>query len=122
MDKRAATGRDGGFTLMEMVVAVLIVSVMMTVVTPHLISAGKRAERTACEQNQRTIRAALAEYDLLNNNYPSGNSAQQIGALVQSNILASVPKDPAGGNYEINDTDTNNVTVSCDIHGPLGTP
>jgi type II secretion system protein G len=122
MNQETPTGREAGFTLMEMVVAVLIVSIMITVVAPHLMNAGKRAESTACEQNQRTIRAALSEYDLLYHTYPSGNTAQRLDALVQANILASQPKEPSGGNYVINDTDGNNVAVSCEVHGQLGAP
>lgn len=111
---------DGGFTLIEMVVAVLIVAVMMAVVTPHLIGAGEQAQRTACEQNQRTIRAGLAEYKLLNGNYPSGNAAEQLTALVTANILDEVPKEPSNGTYNVTITDANGVVVDCSIHDELG--
>lgn len=122
MIKKRTTNHDGGFTLMEMVVSVLIVSVMIAVVTPHLVGAGKRAEQTACEQNQRTIRAGLAEYELIHGAYPTGNTVEQLDALVAENILASVPKDPAGGNYVVADVDPSNVVVECDVHGQLGAP
>ncbi|MCL6453173.1 MAG: prepilin-type N-terminal cleavage/methylation domain-containing protein [Alicyclobacillus sp.] len=111
---------EQGFTLMEMVVAVFIVGVMMAVATPYIAGAGQRAETTACEQNQRMIRAALSEYDLLYHQYPSGNSLQQLQELQAANILESVPRDPGGGNYVIADSDPNNVSVSCDVHGELG--
>lgn len=114
--------REGGFTLIEMVVAVLIVAVMISVITPHLVGAGEQAQKTACEENQRTIRAALAEYELEKGNYPTGTTEEQLNALVSANILASVPQEPSGGNYVINDTDANNVTVSCDVHNQLGAP
>lgn len=114
--------REEGFTLMEMVVAVFIVAVMMAVVTPYLMGAGRRAEATACEQNQRTIRAALSDYDLIYHTYPVGNALQQMQTLQTSNILDQIPVDPGGGNYLISDTDANNVTVSCDVHGQLGAP
>lgn len=113
---------DRGFTLMELVVSVFIIAVMTAVVTPHLLSAGKRAQTAACEENQRTIRAALSEYDLLYHGYPTGNSMQQLQLLQSSNILTTVPVDPSGGNYVINDSDVNNVQVSCDVDGTLGAP
>ncbi|KPV43241.1 competence type IV pilus major pilin ComGC [Alicyclobacillus ferrooxydans] len=122
MPKYRGKDSEQGFTLIEMVVAVLIVAVMITVVTPRLISAGQRAETTACEQNQRNIRAALAEYDLLHGAYPTGDTSVQLQALVDDNILDSVPKEPSGGSYVINDIDANNVTVECSIHNQLGAP
>jgi prepilin-type N-terminal cleavage/methylation domain-containing protein len=109
-----------GFTLMEMVVAVLIVSIMLAAIMPHLLGAGQRTEAAACEQNQRTIRAALTEYYMVNHSYPAGNTTQQLQLLKSSQILQSVPTEPSGGNYIINDTDVNNVVVSCSEHGELG--
>jgi len=111
---------DDGFTLMEMVVAVFVISVMIAVIVPHLLGAGQRAQATACEENQRTIRSALAEYYLINHNYPMGNTTQQFGELVAAQFLSSVPVEPDGGNYVVNETDVNNVYVSCSIHGSLG--
>lgn len=111
---------EKGFTLMELVVCVLIISIMTAVLLPHLLGAGKRTEVTACEENQRLIRGALTEYYMVNHSYPNGNSLAQLTTLRDSEILQSIPKDPSGGNYVINDVDMNNVTVSCDVHGMLG--
>jgi prepilin-type N-terminal cleavage/methylation domain-containing protein len=118
--KKSKPHQESGFTLMEMVVAVLIVSIMVAVVMPHLLGAGKRAESSACEQNQRTIRAALNEYYMINHTYPQGNTMQQLQTLKNSEILQSIPKEPTGGNYIISDSDPNNVSVTCDVHGTLG--
>jgi prepilin-type N-terminal cleavage/methylation domain-containing protein len=112
--------QEQGFTLMELVVAVFVISVLIAVTMPHLLGASQRAETTACEENQRTIRAALTEYYLLYHTYPSGNSMQQLQTLVSQQLLESIPKDPGGGNYVISDADANNVVVSCDVHGILG--
>lgn len=112
--------KEQGFTLMEMVVAVFVMSVMMAVLMPHLLGAGTRAQTTACELNQRTIRAALSEYYMIHHAYPTGDTNTQLQALQASQLIESVPKEPAGGNYVIDDTDPNNVVVSCDIHNTLG--
>lgn len=111
---------EHGFTLMEMVVAVLIVSIMTGILVPSLIGAGKRAQTEACEANQRTIRAALSEYYLEYNAYPTGDSATQLQTLVTAHLLQAVPVEPDGGTYVVNDTDPNNVVVSCSVHGQLG--
>jgi len=111
---------DAGFTLMEMVVAVLVVAIMTAIVMPHLLGAGKRAQAEACGQNQREIRAALIEYDLEHGNYPVGSSIEQLQSLVSDQVLDSIPIEPDGGNYIITDTNTSNVIVSCSIHGTIG--
>jgi prepilin-type N-terminal cleavage/methylation domain-containing protein len=111
---------ESGFTLLEIVVAVFIVAVMTAVIVPHLLGAGQRAESVACEENQRVIRAALAEYDLIHNAYPTGNTMSQLEQLRNDDILQSIPTEPAGGYYIINDVDGNHVEVSCDVHGELG--
>jgi prepilin-type N-terminal cleavage/methylation domain-containing protein len=119
--ERAATGRgEAGFTLMELVVAIFIVAVMAAVVTPHLLGIGQRAQSNACEQNQRMIRAALAEYYLIYHNYPQGSADEQLQTLKEAKLLQSIPEEPSGGHYTITETG-DDVEVSCDVHGELGT-
>ncbi len=110
-----------GFTLLEMVISVFIMSVMMAVVMPHLLSAGQQAQKSACEQNQRTIREALIEYKLVYHSYPAGDTVHQLQELKDKMLLSSLPVDPDGGQYQI-DTTThpNEVVVTCTVHGELG--
>lgn len=112
---------EQGFTLMEMVVAVFVMSVMMAVLMPHLLGAGTRAQATACEMDQRTIRAALTEYYMIHHTYPSGDTEAQLQTLLDTQLIDSIPKEPAGGAFSINDIDVNNVMVTCSIHDALGT-
>ncbi len=107
---------DAGFTLMEMVVAVFVVSVMTAVLTPHLLGASERAQAAACEQNQRTIRAALTEYYMLHNAYPQGDTQTQLETLKDDKLIESIPSDPGGGTYQIEDADPTHVQVSCSKH------
>jgi prepilin-type N-terminal cleavage/methylation domain-containing protein len=110
---------DAAFTLLEMVIAVLIVSIMIAVVAPRLSGISQKAEETACAENQQTIRAALAEYHLQYHQYPAGNSAEQLQALVDDCLLQSVPKDPSGGTYIIQTTASGDEVVTCSVHGTL---
>ena len=103
---------SSGFTLIEMMVAVFVVSIMMSVIVPHLLGAGKRAQETATTQNERTIRAAIEEYYLVRHAMPTGDTDAQLNILVQEELLDSVPESPPGESYVISDTDVNNVTVS----------
>jgi prepilin-type N-terminal cleavage/methylation domain-containing protein len=110
---------DAAFTLLEMVIAVLIVSIMVAVVAPRLTGISQQAEETACAENQQTIRAALAEYHLQHHQYPAGNSAEQLQALVDDGLLQSVPKEPSGGTYNIQTTASGDEVVTCSVHGTL---
>ncbi|GMA55883.1 hypothetical protein GCM10025858_03860 [Alicyclobacillus sacchari] len=103
-----------GFSLIELMIAVVIVAIMVAMITPQLMRASARAEATACSGNVRTISAALAEYQLLHQSLPPGNSTQQIQALVGDGLLSN---DALQGSYVIQDTDPNNIAVSCAANG-----
>lgn len=110
---------DDGFTLMELIVAVFVVSVMTAVVLPHLVGISDRANHVACEQNEHTIKSALTEYYLIHDSVPAGDTDLQLQALVQDGLLQSVPAEPSGGVYTINDSDPNHIEVDCSVHGKL---
>lgn len=101
---------ESGFSLLELMVAVVIVAIMIGLITPQLMGASKEATSTACQGNTKTITAALAEYDLVHQALPTGDSQAQLQALVTDGLLGS---DALSGNYAINDTDANNIIVSC---------
>ncbi|MBF8378734.1 prepilin-type N-terminal cleavage/methylation domain-containing protein [Alicyclobacillus mali] len=102
--------RTSGFSLIEIMIAVVIIGILVVMITPQLLRASGRAQNTACGGNVRTISAALAEYQLIHGQLPSGNSAQQIQALVSDGLLTN---DALSGNYTIQDSDANNISVTC---------
>ena len=114
--------RQDGFTLIEMVVALFIVSVVMAVSLPNLQMAGVHAATIACEGNQRMIRAALTEYYLDNHHYPlDATVTAELADLKANGYLATIPVCPSGGSYIITVSATGtSVTVSCSDHGELG--
>jgi prepilin-type N-terminal cleavage/methylation domain-containing protein len=117
--RRSRWAKEDGFSLMELVVAIFVIAVMAAVVSPHLLGIGQRAQVNACEQNQRLIRAALTEYYLIYHKYPEGTTEEQLQTLRDAKLLQSIPQEPDGGHYEIQETD-NGVEVQCDVHGELG--
>lgn len=108
--RRVGHTSEAGFSLLELVVAVSIVAIMVGVITPHLVGASTRATSTACRGNEKTITAALAEYKMIHGSLPSGDSLAQIQALVSDQLLAN---DALNGNYVIDDTNSDDITVSC---------
>ncbi|MCY0876328.1 MAG: prepilin-type N-terminal cleavage/methylation domain-containing protein [Firmicutes bacterium] len=114
--------KEDGFTLIEMIVALFVVSVVMAIALPNLQAAGTRAATTSCEGNERMIRAALAEYYLDNHHYPQeATVTAQLADLKAGGYLATTPVCPSSGSYVITvSPDGTNVTVSCTVHGELG--
>ncbi|WP_155836137.1 competence type IV pilus major pilin ComGC [Alicyclobacillus herbarius] len=108
--KRGA--QEEGFTLLEMVVAVSILAIMTALVAPHVFGIDKHVQTVARDENEKTIEAALNEYYLLYHQYPSGDSAQQLQALKDAQLLQSIPQDPAGGQYVIHIQTDGSVEVT----------
>ncbi len=114
--------REDGFTLVEMVVALFVVSVVMAITLPNLQVAGVNAAKIGCEGNQRMIRAALTEYYLNEHRFPQEATVQgDLQDLVAAGYLDSIPICPSGGSYVITiSPDGTTATVSCTDHGSLG--
>ncbi len=117
-------GRNGerGFTLMEMVIALFVVSVVMAIALPNLQKAGVNAADTGCEGNQKLIRAALEEYYVANRAYPQdATTALILNDLKTNGYIESIPTCPSNGDYVIQySPDGTQATVSCTVHGQLG--
>lgn len=107
---RSQNAKKSGFSLLEIMIAVVIMGILIVMITPQLLRASGRAQNTACAGNVRTISAALAEYQLIHGQLPTGNSVQQLQALVSDGLLSN---DALSGNYAIQDTDANNISVTC---------
>lgn len=113
---------DYGFTLIEMVVALFIVTVVMAIAIPNLQSTAAKAAVTGCEGNQQMIRAALAEYDMAYHHFPQeSTAAEDLADLKTAGFLGSTPVCPSGGTYIFTlSPDGQTMTVSCSVHGELG--
>lgn len=103
---------QGGFTLIELMVVVMILGILAALITPRIMDRPEEARRTKAEVQMRAIEQALKLYRLDNGRYPS--TEQGLQALVappatgpsarkwrQGGYLerGRVPKDPWGGDY-----------------------
>jgi len=101
---------QGGFTLIEIMVVVIILGILAAIVAPNVIGRIDDAQISRVQQDLRGIENALKFYRLDNFAYPT--SEQSLDALVSKpadpNIrnwkaggyLDRLPKDPWGNNYE----------------------
>jgi type IV pilus assembly protein PilA len=51
--------RDGGFTLVELMVVVLIIGILVAIAVPVFLNASANAQAKSCQANQRLINGAI---------------------------------------------------------------
>ena len=100
---------QGGFTLIEIMVVVVILAVLGAMVVPKILENVDKARVTAAKSDIRNIGVALDTYRLDNFKYPT--TEQGLQALVKQpadptitnyraeGYLSAVPKDPWGNPY-----------------------
>ncbi|MDQ0337685.1 prepilin-type N-terminal cleavage/methylation domain-containing protein [Caldalkalibacillus uzonensis] len=103
--------KEGGFTLIEMLIVLFIIGALLLVIIPNLTDSGVQAQQKACDANKQMIEAQAETYYLENNHqYPSVND------LVQSNYLKEIPRCPLKPEdttaYSINE----DGSVTCAYH------
>ena len=102
--------RSRGFTLIEIMVVVVILSILAAVVVPKIMSRPEEARVARAKQDIRAIGSALDLYRLDNYSYPS--TEQGLAALVErpadlpdganwkkGGYIERIPKDPWGAEY-----------------------
>jgi len=103
-----AKRKQGGFTLIELMVVVVILAVLAAFVVPKLMDRPDEARLVKAKQDISSIGAALQLYKLDNYNYPSTD--QGLEALVTQPsgdpepknwkpLLDKLPMDPWGNPY-----------------------
>jgi len=103
--------RQGGFTLIEIMVVVVILGILAALVVPQVMSRPGQAKVTVAKGDIKAIAAALDMYKLDNFSYPS--TQQGLEALVSrpsgspqprnwnaDGYLKRLPKDPWGNEYQ----------------------
>jgi len=102
---------QGGFTLIEIMVVVVILGILAALVVPQVMSRPDQAKVTVAKGDLKAVAAALDMYKLDNFAYPS--TQQGLEALVKKpsgnpqpknwnrdGYLKRLPKDPWGNDYQ----------------------
>lgn len=114
----AARAAQRGFTLIEVMVVVVILSILAAIVVPRIMDRPDTARITKAQADIRALESALNLYKLDNHNYPTTDAGLE--ALIQKPADAAawkeggymdrLPKDPWGNPYQY---------LSPGVHGPV---
>jgi len=102
---------QSGFTLIEIMVVVVILSILAAIVVPRIMDRPDEARIVKAKQDIRAMEAALNLYRLDNYNYPS--TEQGLEALIsqpttppeppnwkEGGYVDRMPRDPWGNDYQ----------------------
>lgn len=97
MKKRKTLRNNKGFTLIEILVVVIILSILVAVVAPRILERPEQAKRTAASIQIRNIEGAIKLFYLDNGFYPT--TEQGLDALVEKPTTGKIPKKYKDGGY-----------------------
>lgn len=97
MKKQSSRRSFSGFTLIEVMVVVVILSILAAVVVPKIMGRPEEARITKAKQDVRAMESALGLYKLDSFNYPTTD--QGIEALVTKPGGSPQPKNYKAGGY-----------------------
>jgi general secretion pathway protein G len=109
-----STGKhDAGFTLMELMIVMAIISVLATLAIPSFIGAIKSAREAVLKEDLHVMRAAVDSYTMDKQKAP-----QSMDDLVQNGYLRNIPEDPMTHSRDTWVTDTSDSLSSVDQTDP----
>lgn len=122
---------QGGFTLIEIMVVVVILGILAAFAVPNIMNNPERARLTQAKHDIRTLESQLEMYRLDNHRYPTTD--QGLEALVErprsepeppnwqeGGYMRSVPTDPWGNAYQYLHPDDADGRIMIYSLGPDG--
>ena len=110
--------KQGGFTLLELLIVIVIIGILALIIVPGLASGPKRARDAQRKSDMRAVKNALETYYNDKNTYPTPTGTNgsttyfsNLSAVLTPDYLPTVPTDPRSGTttgyvYGVNSTTT----------------
>ena len=120
--KITRTSVQGGFTLVEIMVAVAVVALLAAIVIPNLLKAGAKSQATTCINNLRQIDTAVQQFSIEASKHVGDviNYPNDLTPYIRLNPQGLIPPCPAKGVYTLN-TVGNQPSAFCSL-GSTVTP
>jgi general secretion pathway protein G len=104
---------DAGFTLIELIIVMAIISTLIMIAVPLYISAIKQAREAVLKEDLHVMRAAIDSYTMDKQKAP-----QSLEDLITDGYLKAVPEDPFTHSKDTWVTDSNGALYSVDQTEP----
>jgi general secretion pathway protein G len=111
--RRVSRRWQGGFTLVELMVVMLIISVLAAIAIPAFIASIKSAREAVLKEDLHIMRQAIDSYTMDKQKGP-----QSLDDLVQGGYLKEIPSDPMTHSTTTWVTATSDVLESVDQSEP----
>jgi len=131
MSKKKIYKNNKGFTLIEIMIVICIISTLMAIVIPSFQHSRDQAKLASCQENIKNMATAVEMYAMDNLQVPP-TTTDGLPKLVSSGYIKAVPLEPVAGNvytYEgpAPGSGVKNYTIMCgtptdQFHGTVGVP
>src|SRR6478672_6231716 len=101
--------KQGGFTLLELLIVIVIIGILALLIIPNITSAPKKARDTKRKTDITTLRKGLEEYFVNNNVYPAQLSDLTTGSAPIVKTLPTDPKNTGAFVYTYTPANTNST-------------
>jgi general secretion pathway protein G len=105
--------RESGFTLIELMIVMFIISILATLAIPYFKGALRHARESVLKEDLQTMRTAIDSYTMDKQKAP-----QSLDDLVQDGYLREIPEDPMTHQKDTWVTDTSEAMYSIDETDP----
>lgn len=90
--------KDGGFTLLELLIVIVIIGILAVLIVPNLTAGPKRARDAQRKSDLRNVKTALESYFNDNNVYPNAANYAALSTSLVPGLIKALPADPKAGN------------------------
>ena len=112
----AVRRREGGFTLIELIIVMTIIGLLTAIAIPSYLASVRKAREAVLREDLHTMRGAIDSYTVDKEQAP-----QSLDDLIQAGYLKSMPIDPMTNKADTwNTTQSDDMTSITETQGGIG--